>query len=84
MMGEVVYCIMFEVWVLYYMGSALLVIIHILRTQKWAGGHTVPSRYGCVCEFIQLYRWNNYIYVNVIIYIYTNTPVVVCCHNNEI
>ena len=28
-------------------------------------------RYGCVYMLVQLYRWNNYIYVNVIIYVYT-------------
>ena len=38
----------------YFINAALLVMIHISRTQKWAGGHTVPSRYVCVCEFIKL------------------------------
>ena len=32
-------------WVLYFIDTALLVVIHISLTQKWAGGHTVPSRY---------------------------------------
>ena len=39
--------------------TALLVIKHILKTHKWAGGHTVPSRYvlrdvQSECGFIQL------------------------------
>ena len=55
------------------MNKALLVEIHILCAQKWAGGHTVPSRYGCVHEHLQLYKRNNYVYVNVIIYVYIRT-----------
>ena len=65
------------------MNKALLVEIHILCAQKWAGGHTVPSRYGCVHEHLQLYKRNNYICKCNNLCIYTNTPVVVCCHNNE-
>ena len=41
-------------WFRYFIGTALLVIIHIICTQKWAGGFTEPSRYRCVCEYIQL------------------------------
>ena len=55
------------------MNKALLVIIHIPSTQKWARGFTEPSRYGCVHEHLQLYKRNNYIYVNVIIYVYIRT-----------
>ncbi len=33
----------------------------------------MPSRYGCVHEHSQLYKRNNYIYVNVIIYVYIRT-----------
>ena len=51
----------FEGWVLYYMGSALLVIIHIPRTQKWAGGHRCSLRHN-VCRpatdaYICLSNW---------------------------
>ena len=46
----------FGVWVLYCMCSALLVVIHISLTQKWARGFTEPSRYRCDCKIIQL--WN--------------------------
>ena len=38
-----------------------------------ARGFTEPSRYGCVHEHLQLYKWNNYIYVNVIFYVYIRT-----------
>ena len=41
-------------WAKYFIRTALLVIIYIICTQKWAGGHTVPSRYRCVFEYIQL------------------------------
>ena len=44
----------FGVWVLYFIDTALLLVIHIPHTQKWARGFTEPSRYGCVCEFIKL------------------------------
>ena len=64
-------CMKFLFW--FFMNKALLVEIHILCAQKWAGGHTVPSRYGCVHEHLQLYKRNNYIYVNVIIYVYIRT-----------
>ena len=37
-------------WVLYFMCSALLVIIHIPKTQKWARGFTEPSRYNAVAN----------------------------------
>ncbi len=40
-------------WVTYCIGTALLVIIHIPHTQKWARGFTEPSRYGGVFRFIQ-------------------------------
>ena len=30
----------------YFMGAALLVIIHILHTQKWAAGYNPPLRSG--------------------------------------
>ena len=58
--GGVCY-IMFEVWVLYYMGSALLVIIHIILTQKRAGGHRCSFRHN-ICRpatdaYICLYNW---------------------------
>ena len=33
----------------------------------------MPSRYGGVHEHLQLYKRNNYIYVNVIIYVYIRT-----------
>ena len=64
----------FGVWVLYFIDTALLVVIHIPYTQKWARGFTEPSRYGGVHEHLQLYKRNNYIYVNVIIYVYICTP----------
>ena len=64
-------CMEFLFW--FFMNKALLVEIHILCAQKWAGGHTVPSRYGCVHEHLQLYKRNNYIHVNVIIYVYIRT-----------
>ena len=31
-------------WVLYFMDTALLVIIHIILTQKWAAGYNPPLR----------------------------------------
>ncbi len=53
------------------------------RTSLFLTSQRMPSRYRCEHEHLQLYKGKNYIYVNVIIYIYTDTPVVVCCHNNE-
>lgn len=35
-----------EILFRYYINTALLVYINISNTQKWAGGHAVPSRYG--------------------------------------
>ena len=37
-------------WVRNFIGIALLVIIHIPRTQKWARGFTEPSRYGAIAN----------------------------------
>lgn len=34
-----------EILFRYYINTALLVYINISNTQKWAGGHAVPSRY---------------------------------------
>ena len=53
------------------------------RTSLFLTSQRMPSRYGCVHKHLQLYKRNNYIYVNVIIYVYMNTSAVVCCHNNE-
>ena len=39
--------------------TQLLVMIHIIYTQKWAGGFTEPSRYGCVHMLIQLCKYEN-------------------------
>ena len=46
-----------RVLVLYFIITTLLVTIYILCTQKWAGGHTVPSRYGASAD---TYNWRTY------------------------
>ena len=38
------------------MNTALLVIIHISLTQKWARGFIEPSHYVCVCKIIHKKR----------------------------
>ena len=70
---EYMFGIVLGFWVRNFIGTSLLVKIHIPRTQKWARGFTEPSRYGSVHEHLQLYKRNNYIYVNVIIYVYIRT-----------
>ena len=52
-------------WVLYFIDTTLLVMIHILCTQKWAGGHTVPSRYGASADTYncRTYRHIKYLYM---------------------
>ena len=62
----------FGVWVLYFIDTALLLVIHISLTQKWARGFTEPSRYfafanGYNCgiyrcgECCMLYFWRDII-----------------------
>ena len=55
----------YGVWVLYFIYATLLVTIYILCTQKWAGGHTVPSRYGASADTYncRTYRHIKYLYM---------------------
>ena len=42
----------------YFIYTTLLVIKQIPKTQKWAGGHTVPSRYAV---YIRIHNYKNLI-----------------------
>ena len=55
----------YGVWVLYFIYATLSVTIYILCTQKWAGGHTVPSRYGASADTYncRTYRHIKYLYM---------------------
>ena len=48
-------------------------VIYGVRTSLFLTSQRMPSRYGGVHEHLQLYKRNNYIYVNVIIYVYIRT-----------
>ena len=48
-------------------------VIYGVRTSLFLTSQRMPSRYGGVHEYLQLYKRNNYIYVNVIIYVYIRT-----------
>ena len=48
-------------------------VIYGVRTSLFLTSQRMPSRYGDVHEHLQLYKRNNYIYVNVIIYVYIRT-----------
>ena len=48
-------------------------VIYGVRTSLFLTSQRMPSRYGGVHEHLKLYKRNNYIYVNVIIYVYIRT-----------
>ena len=43
------------------------------RTSLFLSSQRMPSRYGCVYMLVQLCKGKNYIYVNLIIYVYIRT-----------
>ena len=65
-------------WVRYFINTALLVVIHIGFTQKWVAQHSALLRSERHTERRYIYKlygpWDWY---------FINTPVVVCCYNNE-
>ena len=75
----------------YCMGTTLLfwllhmpIVITGGRTSLFLTSQRMPSRYGCVCEFIQLYKWNNYIYVNGIINVIINGIIYVYTYGHTV
>ncbi len=56
----------------YFINAALLVIIHIPRTQKWAPGHTVPAVIDAIVRWYVSNRFDEI--TNSFDYQYTNGP----------
>ena len=56
----------------YFINAALLVIIHIPRTQKWAAGHTVPAVIDAIVRWYVSNRFDEI--TNSFDYPYTNRP----------
>ena len=59
-------------WVTYCIGTTLLVIIHIPRTQKWAAGHTVLAVIDAIVRWYVSNRFDEI--TNSFDYPYTNGP----------
>ena len=55
--GDMFLTDIYGILVRYFMETALLVIIHIICTQKWAGGFTEPPATTRICVFttIEIY-----------------------------
>ena len=72
----------FGVWVLYFIDTALLLVIHIPYTQKWARGFTEPSRYFAFANGYNcgIYRREKYLYVIFSVLYFIGTALLVITH----